>query len=322
MAPMRNGGDNDVIDHSTTLVLGPVYYLWDADRWRDFYFRIADEAPVDTVIIGETVCSKRLHITEPAFADVVDRLEAAGKSVRLSTLALITLDRESQYQRDLIRDGGHVIEANDLSALNLLKGRNHAVGPLVNVYNGPAARFLAKNGASTICLPPELPGRSVKVITTDCPELAFELFAFGRLPLAVSARCAHARAKGRIKDNCQFVCGEEPDGLTVKTMSNQPFLALNGVQTVSYTCQALLQTDADIKALGVSALRLSPQVCDMVEVAGIFLDLTKDKIDPDEAALRLRTAYPAVPLSNGFHHGHAGAEWVARSRNATMGGPQ
>lgn len=36
-----------------SLTLGPVLFLWDEDRWRDFYFQIADEADVDTVVIGE-----------------------------------------------------------------------------------------------------------------------------------------------------------------------------------------------------------------------------------------------------------------------------
>ena len=41
------------------LTLGPVLYHWAPERWRDFHYRIADEAPVDTVVVGEAVCSKR-----------------------------------------------------------------------------------------------------------------------------------------------------------------------------------------------------------------------------------------------------------------------
>jgi hypothetical protein len=29
----------------TQLGLGPVLYNWAPERWRDFYFRVADEAP-------------------------------------------------------------------------------------------------------------------------------------------------------------------------------------------------------------------------------------------------------------------------------------
>ena len=48
-----------------TLALGPVLYLWQGEKWRDFYFRIADEAPVSYDYLGETVCSKRFRFTEP-----------------------------------------------------------------------------------------------------------------------------------------------------------------------------------------------------------------------------------------------------------------
>ncbi|EJJ26286.1 ubiquinone anaerobic biosynthesis protein UbiV [Rhizobium sp. CF142] len=298
------------------LTLGPLQYLWPSERWRDFYFEIADEAPVDVVVIGETICSKRLHFMEAELAVVIERLEAAGKEVRLSTLALVTLEREANYQRALALEDVRLIEANDLSALYLLKGRPHAVGPFINVYNAASARVLASNGATTICLPPELPASSVAAIARSCPDLELEVFAFGRMPLAISARCAHARSKGRTKDNCQFVCQEDPDGMTVKTISGQPFLALNGVQTLSHTCQALLECPDEWKVWGVGSLRLSPQTCDMVEVSSTFRRMLNGEIEPGQALVRLRDLYPDIPLSNGFHHGKTGAEWVARLRNA------
>ncbi|MBP1844198.1 collagenase-like PrtC family protease [Rhizobium petrolearium] len=302
-----------------SLTMGPVYYLWDGPKWRDFHFRIADEAPVDRVVIGETVCSKRQHFIEPHIAEVIERLETAGKKVVLSTLSLVTLERESRQIRELIADSEHLIEANDLSALGLLNGRPHSIGPLVNVYNAATARLLADRGATAICLPPELPFTSVEKIIADDPGIAFEVFAFGRMPLAISARCAHARSKGRIKDNCQFVCGEDPDGLPVKTLDRQSFLALNGVQTVSHTCQALLGELASLSACGVSAIRLSPQDCDMVAVAKLYRAVLDDTLDADEAIALLREIYPMAPLSNGFHHAREGAAWVARARNTAHG---
>jgi collagenase-like PrtC family protease len=298
-----------------SLTMGPVYYLWDGPKWRDFHFRIADEAPVDRVVVGETVCSKRQHFIEPHIADVIERLEAGGKAVVLSTLALVTMERESRQIQDLVSDSEHPIEANDLSALGLLNGRPHSIGPLVNVYNAATARLLAGRGATSICLPPELPFSSVEQIVADGPAVEFEVFAFGRTPLAISARCAHARSKGRIKDNCQFVCGEDPDGLPVKTLDRQSFLALNGVQTVSHTCQALIGELASLAACGISSIRLSPQDCDMVAVARLYRAVLDGMLDAEEAITQLRAIYPSAPLSNGFHHGRAGAAWVARARN-------
>lgn len=52
----RSRGD-DV--HRTALTLLHVLH-WPADRLADFYRRIADEAPVDRVHIGEVVCGKRM----------------------------------------------------------------------------------------------------------------------------------------------------------------------------------------------------------------------------------------------------------------------
>ncbi|WP_018238755.1 U32 family peptidase [Ensifer sp. BR816] len=302
-----------------TLTLGPVLYLWEGEKWRDFYFRIADEAPVDDVVIGETVCSKRLHFTDPCFPPVIERLEAAGKRIVFSTLALVTLERESQYVRSLVADSPYPVEANDLSALALLEGEPHWIGPLVNVYNATTARLLARRGATSICLPPELPASSIAEIVSATPGIAFELLAFGRMPLAISARCAHARAKGHIKDNCQFVCKEDPDGLPVKTLDRQSFLAVNGVQTVSFTCQALLAELKDLLACGVHRFRLSPQDCDMVAVARLYDDVLQGRLDPEEGISLLRQIYPAAPLSNGFHHGQEGAAWVARARNIGHG---
>lgn len=296
-----------------TLTLGPVLYLWDGPKWRDFYFRMADEAPVDHVVIGEAVCSKRLHFIEPHVAEVIERLERAGKSVSLASLALVTLERESQLVRGLVRDAIHPIEANDLSALGLLAGKAHSIGPLINVYNGATARLLASRGATSICLPPELPMASVREIVRDASEVSFEVFGFGRVPLAISARCAHARSKGLVKDNCQFICGQDSDGLIVETLDRQPFLALNGVQTMSHTCQSLLQELGELAALGVRRIRLSPQDCDMVAVARIYQDVATGQSEAAEALERLALAYPGVPLSNGFHHGHSGASWIAAS---------
>lgn len=297
------------------LTIGPVYYLWDGPRWRDFYFRLADEAPVDKVVVGETVCSKRQHFIEPYFAEVVERLERAGKQVVFSSLALVTLERESRMMRDLI-EGDHLVEANDLSAIGLLRGRRHDVGPLVNVYNGATARLLAGRGARSICLPPELPFSSISAIASQSPDVTLEVFAFGRMPLAISARCAHARTKGRIKDNCQFVCAEEPDGLPLRTLDRQSFLVLNGVQTMSHTCQALLGELQDMKEAGIAAFRLSPQDCDMVAVSALYRAVLDERLEPLEASEQLRLVYPQAPLSNGFHHAREGAAWVARSRSA------
>ena len=292
------------------ITLGPVPYLWSGEKWRDFYYRIAESGHVDAVTLGEVVCSKRDHFTRPFLPQVVERLTAAGKSVALASLALVTQEREVVQTRRLAAETP-LAEANDLSALRLLEGKPHVVGPFVNVYNGATASLLARRGATRICLGPELPASSIASIITGAPELDYEIIAFGRLPLAISARCAHARAKGHTKDNCQFVCGDEPDGLDVDTLDGQPFLSVNGVQTMSRHCQVLLGDMAELAGMGITHLRLSPQDCDMVAVAAIFADVRDDVTSVEEGLARLRQVYPAAPFSNGFLHGLAGMEWVA-----------
>src|SRR3954469_19533228 len=76
------------------LTLGPLLFHWTPEKRRDFYFRIADDAAIDCVYLGEVVCSKREPFFAPELDAIATRLAAAGKQVVRSTLALMTLDRE------------------------------------------------------------------------------------------------------------------------------------------------------------------------------------------------------------------------------------
>jgi hypothetical protein len=62
----------------TELTLGPNLFNWAPETWRDFYFRIADEAPVAVVYLGETICSKRAPLFSDYYEAVSERLGAAG----------------------------------------------------------------------------------------------------------------------------------------------------------------------------------------------------------------------------------------------------
>jgi collagenase-like PrtC family protease len=292
------------------LTLGPVLFLWDEDRWRDFYFRIADEAEIDTVVVGETVCSKREHFHASATQEVIDRLTHAGKTVRLATLALVTTTRERRLVQRVAQQDRLEVEIGELSAVPRLSGRPFAVGPMVNVYNAPTAEVLGKLGATTICLPPELSLASIERICRQAPDVAIEVFGFGKVPLAISARCAHARLRGLTKDTCQFICGDDPDGVAVDTLDGQHFLALNGVQTVSGTCHSALAEIDALREAGVSALRLSPQICDMVAIARIFRGVLDGRLEPPDASQQLAKAYPDATFSNGFLHARPGHQFV------------
>ena len=205
-----------------------------------------------------------------------------------------------------------MMEVNDLSCLGMIGGRPFAVGPFVNIYNEAAAAYFASRGAERICLPPELPLPSIREIAAALPEVAFEVFSFGRVPLAISARCYHARLNKLSKDNCRFVCDKDPDGLAVLTLDNEPFLAMNGVQTLSYACTSLLGEIEDLAAAGVRALRLSPQHCDMVAIAKAFRSVIDGKDSAAEAARALSQIYP-IPITNGFLYGKPGSTFTVNA---------
>ena len=298
---------------ANTLTLGPLLFNWPVERWRDFYFRIADEAPVERVCVGEVVCSKRLPFIVDEFGSIIERLHKAGKSVILSSLALPTLPRERALIDDLLAMPGVLVEANDVSALARLSGRPHAIGPLINVYNEGTLRYLANNGAVHVCLPPELPLTSIAALAASADAPMLEVWAFGRAPLAISARCYHARIHGLAKDSCQFVCDRDPDGLALETLDGKPFLAVNGVQTMSDACTNLVDDLDALLQAGVRSLRLSPHTSDMVAVARAFRDLLDGRAGREEAARRIAAEVAFAAFANGFLHGKPGHLRVRRA---------
>ena len=74
--------------YKISLTLGPLLFNWDAGRIRAFYAGIADNSKFDRVHVGEVVCGKRMPFSDEVWPEVIERLEAAGKEVVLSTLAL------------------------------------------------------------------------------------------------------------------------------------------------------------------------------------------------------------------------------------------
>jgi collagenase-like PrtC family protease len=189
------------------------------------------------------------------------------------------------------------------------------VGPLVNVYNEGSIAWLAARGATRICLPPELPLASVACLARAGAGhgVAIEVWGHGRLPLAISGRCYHARLHGRTKDNCQFACEDDPDGLDVQTLDGRPFLAMNGVQTLSDTHASAAYQIAALREAGVSALRLSPQSTGFAAVCGLYRQLLDETIDADAMTDALREITAGVRLSDGFLTGARGADWSGRA---------
>ncbi len=295
------------------LTLGPVLFNWPNSVWSDFYARIADEAPVDRVIVGEAVCSKRSPFRIDATADVIERLSRGGKEVVIATLALPTLKREISEIAETAT-GEALVEVSDVTALSAVAGRDHVIGPLFNVYNEAALVELVSLGATTVCLPPELPLSSIAVLGQQRGTADIEVFAFGRAPLAIAARCYHARAHGLTKDGCKYVCELDADGLEVDTLDGQRFLAVNGVQTLAGGVTAVASEVADLAAAGVARLRLSPHSCDMVAVAASFRALADGRIGAAEHIARLEGLPLPAAIVNGYLHARAGAHRLVEAQ--------
>ncbi len=295
---------------TTKLSLGPVLFNWPGEEKRDFYLRIADEADVDIVYLGEAVCSKRSAFFEPHLPEVAERLERAGKEVVHSTLALIMDEREMETVRAAAAEPDLFVEANDIAGAALLAGRRHVIGPFVNVYNEGTLKYLVRRGAVRVVLPAELPGRSLAELARAVDEVELEVQAFGRLPLAISARCYHARSRDLPKDGCQYVCAQDRDGMVVETLDGRPFLAVNGTQTMSYAYCNLVRELGELADMGIGCLRLWPHHVDMVAVTEIFRSVLDRREDAEGAMARLGDLIDVAPFSNGFYHGREGHDLV------------
>lgn len=296
---------------NANLTLGPVLFHWAAEKKRDFYFRIADEAPIDTVYLGEVICSKRAPFFDDHYAEVVERLRRGGKRVVFSSLAEVMIARERKMTAGLCDMDDFEVEANDASALYHLRGKPHRIGQYFNTYNEQTLAHLVANGATHFSLPAELPRESLRLLSVAAAahQAALEVQIYGRIGLALSARCYHARAHGRVKDNCQFVCEHDPDGLPLKTLGGQDFLCINGVQTVSHSCLNLVHELKEMASMGIGWFRLSPQDCDMVAVAKYFSDVLCGRMDAEEAERGIVASGLNSPQSNGFYYGESGYHW-------------
>ena len=240
--------------------LGPLLYFWPRERVLAFYRGVAD-LPLDVVYLGETVCSKRRQLSSRDWLALAGELLASGKEVVLCSLTLVEAASELAALRRLCENGDLPVEANDLAAAQHLAalGRPFVGGSTLNIYNPRSLEVLRRQGMIRWVPPVDLGQEAIATLAAAAsPALETELFAYGRLPLAYSARCYTARHYNLPKDECGFRCLDHPDGLALHTREGRPFLTLNGIQTLSAAPCNLLGEWAAIQCLGVDLLRLSP----------------------------------------------------------------
>lgn len=292
------------------IALGPIPYYWPREQVFGFY-RDAVLSAADIVYLGETICSRRHELRLSDWLDLAHMLSSAGKEVVLSTQALIESESDLKSLRRIAGNGRFLVEANDMGAVHLLEGRVPFVaGSHLNVYNTQTLAFLRSLGARRWVAPVEMPRSTLSGMLQPSPEgVETEVLAYGRLPLALSARCFTARRFNLQKDDCRFLCLDHPQGLDLRTRDGQPFLVLNGIQTQSARVYNLLRELPEMERLGVDIARISPQPAHTTEIAGIFKRVLTHPGEAAAAAAEI-DALTAAETCNGFWHGSPGIEQV------------
>lgn len=245
--------------------LGPVLYFWPKKKMQQFYQEAA-ASDVDIVYLGEAVCSKRRELKLEDYMELAHMLREAGKQVCLSTMTLLEAPFELRELRRYCDNGEFLVEANDMGAIGILNENKlpFVVGSAISVYNHQALHRLVQLGMERWLMPVELSGDWLAGVLQEPliqgvrTQFETEVFAFGHMPLAWSARCFTARSEQRHKDQCELCCIKYPDGRVVDSQDGQRVFVLNGIQTQSGDRYNLINQLPSMQNT-VDVVRLSPQ---------------------------------------------------------------
>jgi collagenase-like PrtC family protease len=247
--------------------LGSSLFFWPKQQVEDYYQQ-AKQSEADIIYLGETVCSKRRELRTKDWLTLARDIandNTVNKQVVISTMALLEAPAEITAMKKLCDNGEILVEANDLSAVQIMSELKmpFVVGPAINCYNLSTLKLFLKQGMSRWVMPVELSGDWLKTLLEQAEDenirsqFECEVFSWGYLPLAYSARCFTARSENKAKDDCQYCCINYPQGRKMNSREGEKVFVLNGIQTMSGYQYNLINEVPDLQEMGVDIMRIS-----------------------------------------------------------------
>lgn len=285
--------------------MGNIQFYWDKQSTEDFYQQAADSS-IDHVYLGESVCSKRRELRLDDWLEIGRELSKQGKSVVLSSLALLEAKSELATLKKVCFNGELEVEANDFGAVEILTDAKvpFVAGAALNIYNQYDLKVLLDRGMQRWVAPVELSRDWLVNLSQGCEEIGIkdkfetEVYGYGYLPLAYSARCFTARSENRPKDQCNLCCIKYPDGRKVDSQEGTELFRMNGIQTMSGTIQNLINDLPSMAGL-VDVVRMSPHSLEVFDWLGKF-----------QQAIENNTRMSLEGFCNGYWHKIEGMKTV------------
>ena len=97
--------------------------------------------------------------------------------------------------------------------------------------------------------------------------------------------------------------------MPLKTIEGEPTFTINGTSVLSALIYTLIEVIEDLKAIGVNAIRISPQYQHTKKIVDVFKKRLDGIIGPDEGLAMLRETSPQG-FCNGWYWGKAGKEYM------------